>query len=155
MNTIILNGRVVRAGKAEGEALVSPDPIGFLGGVDPQTGVILDQFYKNPDLPAPAARTALEDLTDRALLTAGDEDRTFFLPPLTAQFLKRRHPEAVARSGKRLADRAYALAMENGWQNYERFPTLEAEWPRLAAALPRLLAGDNAPLQRVCPWCCQ
>ena len=38
MNTIILNGRVVRAGKAEGEALVSPDPIGFLGGIDPQTG---------------------------------------------------------------------------------------------------------------------
>jgi predicted aconitase with swiveling domain len=45
MNTIILNGRVVRAGKAEGEALVSPDPIGFLGGVDPQTGVILDQNH--------------------------------------------------------------------------------------------------------------
>ncbi len=45
MNTIILDGRVVRAGQAEGEALVSSDPIGFLGGVDPQTGVILDQNH--------------------------------------------------------------------------------------------------------------
>ena len=40
--TIILEGRVVRAGQAEGEALVSPDPISFLGGVDPDTGTILD-----------------------------------------------------------------------------------------------------------------
>ena len=40
-----LTGRVVRAGQAEGEALVSADPIGFLGGVDPETGVILDQNH--------------------------------------------------------------------------------------------------------------
>ncbi len=45
MKTIILNGRIVRAGQAEGEALVSPDSIGFLGGVDPETGVILDQNH--------------------------------------------------------------------------------------------------------------
>ena len=41
-NPIVLQGRVVRGGRAEGEALVSPDPISFLGGVDPDTGVILD-----------------------------------------------------------------------------------------------------------------
>ena len=34
--------RVVKAGRAEGEALVSPDPIGFLGGVDPDTGVVIE-----------------------------------------------------------------------------------------------------------------
>jgi predicted aconitase with swiveling domain len=45
MRPIILNGRVVRAGQAQGEALVSPAPIGFLGGVDPETGVILDQNH--------------------------------------------------------------------------------------------------------------
>ncbi len=45
MSTLVLNGRVVRAGRAEGEALVSSDPIGFLGGVDPETGVILDQNH--------------------------------------------------------------------------------------------------------------
>ncbi|HEY81573.1 MAG TPA: DUF126 domain-containing protein [Anaerolineae bacterium] len=39
---MILEGRVVRGGRAEGEALVSPDPISFLGGVDPDTGIILD-----------------------------------------------------------------------------------------------------------------
>jgi predicted aconitase with swiveling domain len=34
--------RVVKAGHAAGEALVSLDPIGFLGGVNPDTGVVID-----------------------------------------------------------------------------------------------------------------
>jgi len=34
--------RVIKSGCAEGEALVSPEPIGFLGGVDPDTGVIIE-----------------------------------------------------------------------------------------------------------------
>ena len=39
---IILQGRVIKAGRAEGTALVSRAPIGFLGGVDPDTGVVLE-----------------------------------------------------------------------------------------------------------------
>lgn len=35
-------GRVIRAGRAEGVALVSPAPIGFLGGVDPETGLVVE-----------------------------------------------------------------------------------------------------------------
>jgi predicted aconitase with swiveling domain len=34
--------RVVKTGQAEGEALVSPNPIGFLGGVDPDTGIVIE-----------------------------------------------------------------------------------------------------------------
>jgi len=34
--------RVVKPGHADGEALVSPEPIGFLGGVDPDTGVVIE-----------------------------------------------------------------------------------------------------------------
>ncbi len=37
-----LRGRVIKAGIAEGVALVSPEPIGFLGGVDPETGVVIE-----------------------------------------------------------------------------------------------------------------
>ncbi len=33
---------MVKSGHAEGEALVSPEPIGFLGGVDPDTGVVIE-----------------------------------------------------------------------------------------------------------------
>jgi predicted aconitase with swiveling domain len=40
--TIVLQGRVIKAGRAEGSALVSRAPIGFLGGVDPDTGVVLE-----------------------------------------------------------------------------------------------------------------
>jgi hypothetical protein len=37
-----LQGRVIRAGRAAGQALVSPAPIGFLGGVDPDSGVVVE-----------------------------------------------------------------------------------------------------------------
>jgi hypothetical protein len=38
-------GRVIKAGTAEGAALVSPEPIGFLGGVDGETGVVTEQGH--------------------------------------------------------------------------------------------------------------
>jgi predicted aconitase with swiveling domain len=34
--------RVVKAGCAAGRALVSSEPIGFLGGVDPETGMVVE-----------------------------------------------------------------------------------------------------------------
>jgi hypothetical protein len=37
-----LKGRIIKTGTALGVALVSPDPIGFLGGVDPETGVVVE-----------------------------------------------------------------------------------------------------------------
>lgn len=43
MTTITrMQGRVIRAGRAEGRALVSSAPIGFLGGVDPDSGVVVE-----------------------------------------------------------------------------------------------------------------
>ena len=37
-----LKGRKVVGGYAEGEALVSMDPVSFYGGVDPETGVVTE-----------------------------------------------------------------------------------------------------------------
>ena len=37
-----LRGRVIKEGKARGKALVSHEPIGFLGGVDPETGIVVE-----------------------------------------------------------------------------------------------------------------
>ncbi|MFZ1462806.1 MAG: tetratricopeptide repeat protein, partial [Anaerolineae bacterium] len=39
---------------------------------------------------------------------------------------------------------------ENGYSNYDRFSVLEAEWPRIAAALPHFVAGPNDRLQTLC-----
>ncbi len=39
---MILKGRKVMNGKAEGEALVSTDPVSFYGGVDPVTGCVTE-----------------------------------------------------------------------------------------------------------------
>jgi tetratricopeptide (TPR) repeat protein len=122
-------------------------------------------------LPEPAAQTALEDLTDRSILISTSSTSLpstslraspqspisnlqsqifFFLPPLAATFLKRKRPEAVRQTGDRLTDQAYALALENGYSKYDRFPALEAAWPRLAAALPLFLQDENARLQTLC-----
>ncbi len=40
--TATFTARIIRSGRAEGPALVSSAPIGFLGGVDPDTGVVLE-----------------------------------------------------------------------------------------------------------------
>lgn len=40
--TTVLSGRIIKPGTAEGVALVSAQPIGFLGGVDPETGLIVE-----------------------------------------------------------------------------------------------------------------
>jgi cellulose biosynthesis protein BcsQ/tetratricopeptide (TPR) repeat protein len=103
------------------------------------------------ELPERAAETALEDLADRSFLISNIESRTFYLPPLAAQFIKIRRPAAVIQTGDALTHRAYALAMQYGGDtNYEGFKTLDVEWELLAAALPRLLQGDNDRLQSVC-----
>ncbi|MFN8453073.1 MAG: tetratricopeptide repeat protein [Anaerolineae bacterium] len=102
------------------------------------------------DLPRPAAQTALEDLADRALLVTDAEEQSFFLPPLTGLFLRNKRPQLVTECGDRLTDRVFALVMENGFDKYDRFPTLEAVWPTVVAALPLFLQSDNTHLQRVC-----
>jgi len=40
-----LRGRAICRGKARGLALVSSEPIGFLGGVDPDTGTVIEQGH--------------------------------------------------------------------------------------------------------------
>ena len=96
------------------------------------------------------AQTALEDLADRALLVSDPSAQAFTLPPLAVQFLRAKRPEAVAQSGDRLADRAYELALEHGYKKHDHFPTLQAEWPTLAAALPRFVQDENGRLQTLC-----
>ena len=37
-----MEGRVIKSGRGEGVALVSTEPIGFLGGLDPDTGQVIE-----------------------------------------------------------------------------------------------------------------
>ncbi len=41
-----LKGRLISKGKAEGEALVTSMPISFYGGVDPNTGVVIEKGHE-------------------------------------------------------------------------------------------------------------
>jgi tetratricopeptide (TPR) repeat protein len=79
-----------------------------------------------------------------------DESNTFTLVPLVADFLRKKKPEAVAKTGDLLEKRAYALAVENGHANHECFPKLDVAWPTVAAALPRFCSGPDDRLQAVC-----
>jgi len=118
------------------------------------------------DLPERATETALEDLVDRSILIPNYQSPnpqstnsqstdlpTYYLPPLTAKFIRTRRPEAVTQTGDALTDSAYALALQYGGDesnDYEKFPMLDAEWDFISAALPRLLTGDNDRLQTAC-----
>lgn len=46
LNEIILKGHRVAKGKAQGEALVSQSPITFMGGVNPETGLIIEKGHE-------------------------------------------------------------------------------------------------------------
>ena len=41
-----LKGRIIYKGKAEGEALVTSQPVSFYGGVDPATGVVIEKGHE-------------------------------------------------------------------------------------------------------------
>ncbi len=41
-----LKGRTIFKGEAEGEALVTSQPISFYGGVDPNTGVVIEKGHE-------------------------------------------------------------------------------------------------------------
>jgi len=41
-----LKGRIIYNGKAEGEALVTNMPISFYGGVDPNTGIVIEKGHE-------------------------------------------------------------------------------------------------------------
>ena len=43
--TIVIKGRGIVAGRAEGEALVSPETISGWGGIDPATGTIIERRH--------------------------------------------------------------------------------------------------------------
>lgn len=45
MIQIRLKGRAISRGSAEGEVLLSKDPISFLGSVDPKTGVVVEEKH--------------------------------------------------------------------------------------------------------------
>ena len=42
----VLKGKVVIAGEARGEAVVSSEPISFWGGIDPRTGEVIDRRHE-------------------------------------------------------------------------------------------------------------
>jgi len=40
-----MKGRTISPGKTEGEAIVSPEPIGFYGGIDIKTGIVIEKGH--------------------------------------------------------------------------------------------------------------
>ncbi|HDD42208.1 MAG TPA: DUF126 domain-containing protein [Nitrososphaeria archaeon] len=44
--TEVLEGRIIWKGRAEGEALATSQPISFYGGVDPETGRIIERGHE-------------------------------------------------------------------------------------------------------------
>lgn len=107
----------------------------------------VEHVAANAGLSEPETDHALRRLVNRSLAVPNDELTAFTLVPMVAEFLRRKKHEVIVETGDRLEQRAYALIIENGYENHERFPTLEAAWPGIAPALVLFLAGDNGRLQ--------
>ncbi len=98
-----------------------------------------------------AAETTLNGLSNRALVVPNEEETLFVLAPMVADFLRRERPEVIAETRRRLERRAYALIVENGDDNYARFPQLNADWHIVSPALTVFVAEESKHrLQRVC-----
>ena len=110
----------------------------------------VEHIAANAGIEESLAETALGSLANRSLVTDNAEGTHYALVPLVADFLRNKKPEVVEETGNTLEKRAFALIMDNGYRNFDRFPTLEAAWPGIAPALDLFLAGDNARLQTVC-----
>ena len=41
-----MRGRMISPGRAEGEAIVSKEPIGFYGGIDAKTGIVIEKGHE-------------------------------------------------------------------------------------------------------------
>ncbi|MDO9537816.1 MAG: DUF126 domain-containing protein [Thermoplasmata archaeon] len=41
-----MKGRMISPGKAQGEAIVSREPIGFYGGIDAKTGIVIEKGHE-------------------------------------------------------------------------------------------------------------
>ena len=50
--------------------------------------------------------------------------------------MRNKRPEVVNGTGDRLEKRAYALIVENGYDEHERFPELAAAWPSVRSRPP-------------------
>ena len=96
------------------------------------------------------ADRALRSLVNRSLVVPSEELKTFTLVPLVADFLRKKKPGMIAKTGDWLEKCAYTLIVENGYRNFERFPVLDAAWPMVTAALPRFLAKPNERIQVIC-----
>jgi len=74
MADIILKGHKVAKGKVEGEALVSHEPISFMGAVDPETGMKIRTLT---DLKPTAAKEYQEAMLGRVEYFANRGDTVF------------------------------------------------------------------------------
>lgn len=101
-------------------------------------------------LEAESVSVSLRTLANRSLVIPDQQETQFALVPMVAEFLRRKRPEVVSKTGGRLEERAYSLITENGYGHHERFPVLDAAWPVGAAALPLFVDGENDRLQTVC-----
>ncbi len=101
-------------------------------------------------LPDAEIEAALRSLANRSLVVPDQEETAYALVPMVAEFLRKHRPAVVRETGNRLEKRAYALIVENGYEEHDRFPLLEAAWPTVAPAMPLFLTGPHDRLQTVC-----
>jgi len=80
---IVLRGRKVIGGAAEGEAVVTKEPVSFLGGVNPDKGVVVERGHELEG----------QSITGKIFVFPHGKGSTQPVPTLSMPWLNaRRHP---------------------------------------------------------------
>ena len=130
--TGIIHGRAIVAGEAEGEALVTGEPLSFWGGFDFKTGEIIDRHH-----PLAGVRAA-----DRILAVPFSKGSSTTTAVLLEAVRARTAPAAILTTG---VDAFFALASIVAGEMYGRsFPVVALA----AADVERLATGRRIRVDR-------
>jgi tetratricopeptide (TPR) repeat protein len=102
------------------------------------------------DVRAEPVETALRTLANRSLVVPDQEELSYTLIPMIAEFLRRSRPGTIAETSDRLMAHVYSMVLQNGHNNPDRFPVLDTAWPTVAAAFPLIMAQEEPVIQEMC-----
>ena len=102
-------------------------------------------------LPKGSIENMLDELSNRSILISNKKFTEYYLPEVTAGFIRSKMPNEVSLAGHRLAKYVIRIAKEfDEHKDYSEIKNLEKEWPAILSALPYFIKGENDDFQTLC-----
>jgi Domain of unknown function (DUF4062)/NB-ARC domain/MalT-like TPR region len=139
------------------ETLSSPEKIVLaaithIGLVTSDSFKWISQMSEDDDdaqLPKGSIENMLDELSNRSILISNKKYTEYYLPEVTAGFIRSKMPHEVSLAGHRLAK--YVIRIAKECDDHKDYSELKnKEWPAILSALPYFLKGENDDFQTLC-----